>query len=979
MSRQKRPEAARGVSGADNARAGAGRDGEDTARAGRGSGTDTALVGRDGGIKPEVLAPVGGWEALLAAVENGADAVYLGGKQFSARQSADNFDREEMLRAVEYVHLRGAKLYVTVNTLLDDRELEAGLDYLRFLYEAGADAVILQDLGLTRLARRALPELELHASTQMTAHNAAGVEFLREQGFHRVVLSREVSLDNIRLIGRQSPAELEVFIHGALCVCYSGQCLMSSLIGGRSGNRGRCAQPCRLQYTLVDEKGQSLGDEGLGNHLLSPRDLNSIEFLPDLVRAGICSFKIEGRMKRPEYVATVTRVYREALDRCLANPENYQVTEEELHDLRQIFNRDFTPGYFFGNPGRDLMSYKRPNNRGLKLGRVSGYDPRQGTAELLLEDKLRVEDGLEVWVTQGGRQGLTVHRMTVAGKPVESAGPGEKAVLEVPVRMSVGDRVFKTLDAELMERARKSFEAPKHGRKIPLTVRVEARLGKPLEVVLIDSQGNRGNGQTAFLAEPARTRALTPEAVLKQVDRMGNTPWMVGNFEAVLDDNIMVPVSEINEARRMAVEKLEQARLVQYRRKPLGLEEWRRRVEASRAAEAPAVAGIRGAVGTDGVTGATGAVGMTGATGPLAANVLNTGIQTPAGAATALREPRQHRPLLAVSVSEFAALRSAVDAGANRVYFGGESFRHHEPITAAVIEKALAYCRENKAEFVLSTPRILQDEEMQAYLPGLQEILAQGPDGVLVSNLGLVKQLTDSPEHPRLFADFPLNIYNSQTIVGLGELGFSQVTLSPELTLEQITALGKTGTKISEADTFGTETSRAKMSETETSWPQTSGSQANAFGPDRECLVHGALPMMVSEYCPVGSILGGRSTEKACRATCPNRRFGLRDRMNYVFPIAMDRFCHLHIFNPKELCVIEELGTLQQTGITSFRLELKLNNPREVGRITAIYREESDRLHRLKSRWQPEERVTETLAALSPTGLTKGHYFRGVV
>ena len=251
--------------------------------------------------KPELLAPAGSREALVAAVQNGADAIYLGGQQFNARRSADNFNQQELVEAIQYAHARGVKIYVTVNILLADTELEEAVRYLQFIYNAGADAAIVQDLGLLKLARQVMPELELHASTQLTAHNKPGVRFLLEAGIKRVVLARELSLAEVQEIKEQTDAHLETFIHGALCVCYSGQCLMSSMIGGRSGNRGRCAQPCRLEYRLVDERGRELVDAAkIGEYLLSPRDLNMSASIPELIEAGIDSFKIEGRMRRPE-------------------------------------------------------------------------------------------------------------------------------------------------------------------------------------------------------------------------------------------------------------------------------------------------------------------------------------------------------------------------------------------------------------------------------------------------------------------------------------------------------------------------------------------------------------------------------------------------------------------------------------------------------------------------------------------------------
>lgn len=258
----------------------------------------------------ELLAPAGSMEALKAAVESGADAIYLSGKMFGARAYANNFDEQGLKEAIEFAHLRNVKIHVTVNTLVDNSEIPALADYFRFLYEIGADAVLVQDLGAARLAQLVAPDLPLHASTQMTVNNLAGVLALQELGFSRVVLSREVTLKDIIHICRNSDVEIEVFAHGALCVCYSGQCLMSSMIGGRSGNRGRCAQPCRLPYTLVDKNNNNVLKDA-GQYLLSPRDMNTLELIPEFIEAGVVSLKLEGRMKKPEYVAVVVDAYRQ--------------------------------------------------------------------------------------------------------------------------------------------------------------------------------------------------------------------------------------------------------------------------------------------------------------------------------------------------------------------------------------------------------------------------------------------------------------------------------------------------------------------------------------------------------------------------------------------------------------------------------------------------------------------------------------------
>ncbi|HET8685709.1 MAG TPA: peptidase U32 family protein, partial [Methanosarcina sp.] len=379
--------------------------------------------------KPELLAPAGGMEAFVAAVENGADAVYLGARAFSARGYASNFSEKELEEAIDYAHLRGAKVYVTVNTLLKEEEVEHALKLLSCLREMGTDAVIVQDLGLISLAGKYLPDLPLHASTQMTLHNSEGVEFAKKMGMERVVLSRECSLEEIKRIKEKTGTEIEVFIHGALCISYSGQCLLSSLIGGRSGNRGFCAQPCRKKYRLYCE-GKPI--KTTGSYLLSPKDLNTTSGLGALIEAGVESFKIEGRMKRPEYVAGVVRIYRRLIDRYLENPAEYFVSEEEQETLTQLFNRGFTQGYFFENPRWELMSRENPHNRGVPAGTVTGYDRRSNRIFVRLSRPLRLGDGIMVEnaETRPEDKGKIISSMYTGKGPVYSAGAGD--TVEIP-------------------------------------------------------------------------------------------------------------------------------------------------------------------------------------------------------------------------------------------------------------------------------------------------------------------------------------------------------------------------------------------------------------------------------------------------------------------------------------------------------------------------------------------------------------------
>lgn len=844
--------------------------------------------------KPELLAPAGDWEALVAAVQNGADAVYLGGKLFNARQGAANFDHEELQRAVDYAHIRGVKVYVTVNILLSDEELEEAVRFLHFLQQAGADGVIVQDLGLAAMARQVLPELPLHASTQMTVHNRGGVEKLLSLGFQRVVLAREMSLEEIREIKEKTGAELEVFIHGALCICYSGQCLLSSMIGGRSGNRGRCAQPCRLRYTLVDEKGRPLVDpREVGEYLLSPRDLNLSGHLPDLIGAGINSFKIEGRMKRPEYVATVVRIYRTLIDRALQ--ENFYITPEEARDLAQIFNRDFTTGYYYGRPGYELMSYKRPNNRGLFLGRVVRYHSRTGRAEVALEEPLRVGDGVEVWVSRGGRVGVEVHSIREKGREVEEAPAG--AVVEVPLPREVRpqDRLFKTHDAALVERARATFASPREVRKFPVTFYVRVRQGEPVQVRVEDDTGCSGWGAGHTPAVPAVKRPLTPDFLKGQLDRLGNTPFVLKDVHFELDENVIVPVGEINEARRRAIEELEAARSEAARpAPPLPDDTFARRLAQAR--------------------------------------LQLTGRDLPPEWSPG------REPLISIAVTDLESLEAAVGAGVDRVYFGGESFRSGPPVGEAEIRRGVEICREHGVSFVLSTPRIIHDPEMTAVLRRLELASGLPVQGVLVGNLGLLEPVrrTGLP----LYTDLAFNVFNLRTAAWLLEQGAVQLALSPELTLGQVAGLVKRGRFAAEV------------------------------------LVQGAVELMISRYCAPGSLLGGLAPGRNCAGPCRGRRCALKDRVGAVFPLEMDQFCRMHLFNSRDLCLVDEVHRLAEIGVASLRIDAR-------GR-GAEYARATVRAYRRALSLNPAgdggelSRLRERLQQYSPAGLTRGHYYRGV-
>jgi len=511
---------------------------------------------------PELLAPAGGPDALVAAVNNGADAVYLGLSDLNARRGASNFDLESLARACRFAHLRGVRVYLTANVLIMPEEMSWALQLVDAAWAAGVDAVIVQDLGLLRVLRAVLPDVRIHASTQINAHDPMTVRVLAEAGVSRVTLAREVSLEEIREIVAGAPVEVEAFVHGALCFSYSGQCLMSSAIGGRSANRGLCAQPCRLQYSLVGDDGEAA--KTVGRHLLSPKDSAAIEHLGELVRAGVHALKIEGRMKAPEYVAIVVGVYRSALNRAVDDPEGFSVTAAEWSLLEEAFSRGFTDAYLLGTSGNELMSYMRPNNRGVPVGRVTAAGP--GWAEVGLDRALESEDVIEFW-TSRGRSTQRAGEMDVGGARTTSAPAGTHVRFVMEAAVSEGDRVFRVVNASLLEAARRTFLGGAATNHRATSVEVAVRLRS----VLLLSIEVRGGGAVVAcegpVVEPARTKAVTLDEVVEHVGRVGGSGYRVERWDIDLEHGVGVGFSALHRLRREALDSLDVARLAIWSRR----------------------------------------------------------------------------------------------------------------------------------------------------------------------------------------------------------------------------------------------------------------------------------------------------------------------------------------------------------------------------------------------------------------------------
>lgn len=485
--------------------------------------------------KIELLAPAGSMESLIAAINNGADAIYLGGSKFSARAYASNFDNETMQKAVDYAHSYNVKIYVTMNTLLKQNELKEALKYVGYLYEIGVDALIIQDTGLISLIREVYPGFELHASTQMTIHNAEGALYFREKGMQRIVLSRELSLDEIKYISTDLNIETEIFVHGALCVCYSGQCLMSSMIGGRSGNRGRCAQPCRMQYTL---QGETSGERK--GYLLSPKDTCLIDDMDSIIKSGTASLKVEGRMKKPEYVAGVTRNYRKAIDKVLVN------TKFDLHkgrrELAQLFNREgFAKAYLYKNVGKDMMSYNYPKNTGVFIGQVAN------DGEIILEENVALGDGIRF-----EDDGFTLSKILKNNKEVKEAFRGEKVKLFPTGGYKKGYRLYKMSDKRLYDELKEDIKPYK--RKIGLIGEVEFKVNAPL--CIKTKFNNKEYKVYGEIVEAATNKPLTRERVEEALKKSGDIPYKFDKILFDVFDDGFIRIAAINNLRRELFEKV---------------------------------------------------------------------------------------------------------------------------------------------------------------------------------------------------------------------------------------------------------------------------------------------------------------------------------------------------------------------------------------------------------------------------------------
>ncbi|HOW38336.1 MAG TPA: U32 family peptidase, partial [Bacillota bacterium] len=478
----------------------------------------------------ELMAPAGSKEAFLGAINAGADAVYLGGKKFGARAFASNFEVGEMPDLVRYAHLRGASVYVTINTLVFDDEVDELIRYTDELVKADVDALIIQDLGMLDLLHRRYPNMPIHASTQTNAHNPLQVGFLKELGASRVILARETPIETIRSIKETVDIEVEVFVHGALCVSYSGNCLFSSMVGHRSGNRGECGQPCRLPYTLLKD-GEPISDQA---YLMSTKDLMTLARLDELIASGVDALKIEGRMRKPEYVIQTVLSYRTALDASLA--ERPFDTEQEIDKLKRVFNRDYTDGYVLNAQPYTLNNAYRPNHMGIEVGTVDAFS--RGKVTIRLKDSLAVNDGIRFLGEKDS--GNVVSRIMTAEGLVTTAESGQTIILDSAEEVVPGSIVMKTLDHGLVQKLEALIDS--NHPMIPLKGKAEIIVGKAMKLQIRDDRNHDIEVVSDFVVPLANSVPMGRETLKTSLEKLGNTPFYWESLEVDCDGLGFVPV-----------------------------------------------------------------------------------------------------------------------------------------------------------------------------------------------------------------------------------------------------------------------------------------------------------------------------------------------------------------------------------------------------------------------------------------------------
>ena len=811
------------------------------------------------GFIMELLAPAGTMENFMAALESGADAIYLGGKVFNARAHAANFGIDELREAVRLAHILDVSVYVTVNILIGDTELKDLEQYIKDLDSIGVDAIIVQDLAVAEIAKRVAPNIHLHGSTQMTAATLDAVRFYESLGFTRVVLARELSLKEIQHICKHCKAEIEVFVHGALCVCYSGQCLMSSFIGGRSGNRGACAQPCRLPYELLDSKGESV----LPKHeayLLSPKDLNYSEHMNELVAAGVTSFKVEGRMKKVSYVRQVIGTYREILDEA-------SIHENQRKALASGFNRGFSTAYLEDTVGRQMMTVVAPNHQGKPIG--ESYT-KKGEVYLSLTEPIEQGSLVKILQSNGSVTYYTVDdEWTCVSDTLYKGRPAEG--------LAVGQLYLASTPKNTKSRGLQEFTR-KYDMSVYLSVGSNGETNYTELTAILDS-GLSVTVTNEYVPAIANKVPTSLEKVTEQLGRLGNTLFRL-SYVDIPDGPYMWPASVLNALRRDAVTALETALITHH-------------VESWQALQ------VTGDVDYD---------------------------------FKAQHElPYDTCPMISARVDEIEGVKAAIAGGAQKIVFGGDRLSR-TPYALSIYDEVARLCAQSDVICTFATPRVVKDDEVEAYKHTLEAIVQAHPDSISIHVPQALLWLRELGYTGAIEADTGLNIFNTPTLHFWEQLHISCVNPSQELTLKQITELAK-----------------------------------HSHVPI-ETMIHGYTEMMISEYCAIASFVGTGSKVN-CPMPCVKESYSLKDRKGEIFPIRTDPYCRMHIMNSHEMDMRAYVPMLLQKGISILRVDGRHMKPSYVKDIVSQYVGIAT-----GTMEAPPKKIDS-----QGESITRGHYFRGIL
>ena len=811
------------------------------------------------GFIMELLAPAGTMENFMAALESGADAIYLGGKVFNARAHAANFGIDELREAVRLAHILDVSVYVTVNILIGDTELKDLEQYIKDLDSIGVDAIIVQDLAVAEIAKRVAPNIHLHGSTQMTAATLDAVRFYESLGFTRVVLARELSLKEIQHICKHCKAEIEVFVHGALCVCYSGQCLMSSFIGGRSGNRGACAQPCRLPYELLDSKGESV----LPKHeayLLSPKDLNYSEHMNELVAAGVTSFKVEGRMKKVSYVRQVIGTYREILDEA-------SIHENQRKALASGFNRGFSTAYLEDTVGRQMMTVVAPNHQGKPIG--ESYT-KKGEVYLSLTEPIEQGSLVKILQSNGSVTYYTVDdEWTCVSDTLYKGRPAEG--------LAVGQLYLASTPKNTKSRGLQEFTR-KYDMSVYLSIGSNGETNYTELTAILDS-GLSVTVTNEYVPAIANKVPTSLEKVTEQLGRLGNTLFRL-SYVDIPDGPYMWPASVLNALRRDAVTALETALITHH-------------VESWQALQ------VTGDVDYD--------------------------------------FKAQHElsydtcSMISARVDEIEGVKAAIAGGAQKIVFGGDRLSR-TPYALSVYDEVACLCAQSDVICTFATPRVVKDDEVEAYKHTLEAIVQAHPDSISIHVPQALLWLRELEYTGAIEADTGLNIFNTPTLHFWEQLHISCVNPSQELTLKQITELAK-----------------------------------HSHVPI-ETMIHGYTEMMISEYCAIASFVGTGSKVN-CPMPCVKESYSLKDRKGEIFPIRTDPYCRMHIMNSHEMDMRAYVPMLLQKGISILRVDGRHMKPSYVKDIVSRYVGIAT-----GTMEAPPKKIDS-----QGESITRGHYFRGIL